>query len=185
MGYEIELKAWVDDWEAIETTLRSRCRFIRRFHKSDRYFRSPHADGRPASFRLREEDTRACVTFKTKTIRDGIEYNREREFMVDDSAAFVELVRRSGCEEYASKTKTGLEFRSDGMTIELTTVGSIGDFIEVEILESSDDPRAHARAARRIRQVLADTGISVHRIESRPYLALLSGEEISKDLSRA
>jgi len=185
MGYEIELKAWVDDWDAMETLLRARCEFVRRFRKSDRYFCPSNGDTRNSAFRLREEGERALVTFKQKQIRDGIEYNREREFHVDDSEAFIELVQRAGCSQFSAKTKVGMEFRADGMTIDLVTVETVGDFIEVEIIESSEDPRTHARAARRIRKFFAETGISVDRIESRPYLALISGQEIGENLTGA
>jgi predicted adenylyl cyclase CyaB len=184
MRYEIELKAWVEDWAALETRLRATCEFVREFRKSDRYFRSPAGAERDTSFRLRRDNGAAVVTFKEKRPRDGIEYNLEREFSVDDAETFLELVERIDCTEYASKIKTGLEFRSDGMTIELVRVDGLGSFLEIEIIEHTSDTVAHERAAMKIRTFLRTTGIDEDRIEARSYVDLLRGEKIGKDGTR-
>lgn len=181
MIYEIELKAWVEDWAALETMLRATCEFVREFRKSDRYFRSHAGTARDTSFRLRRDNSAAVVTFKEKRPRDGVEYNREREFSVDDAEAFLELVERINCTEYASKIKTGLEFRSDGMTIELVRVDGLGSFLEIEIIEPTSDTVAHERAAMKIRTFLRTTEIGQDRIEEKSYVALLRGEKVGKD----
>jgi predicted adenylyl cyclase CyaB len=178
--YEIELKAWVDDRDAVLTALNERCVFVRRFRKSDRYF---ELDGRrETSFMLLETDDSAVVAFKEKEVRDGVEYNREHEFGITGVDVFLALLERIGCEEYLNKVKTGLQFAVDGITVELVTVQSLGEFIEVEILEPGDNPHDHDRAARRIRQFLADIGVDDRRIESRSYGSLLRGDEVSEDL---
>ncbi len=185
MRYEVELKAWVAEWEAMEAKLRETCEFIREFHKSDRYFRNPVGAERDTSFRLRRDDDGAVVTFKEKRPRDGVEYNREREFSVDDADAFLELAERVGCIEYASKIKTGLEFQSDGMTIELVRVDGLGSFLEIEIIENTSDAAVHERAALKIRAFLGRTGISEDQIEERSYVDLLRGKKIGEDGSGA
>jgi len=181
VGYEIELKAWVDDWEAVEKHLRANCSFVREFRKSDRYFRSRTGPERDTWFRLRMDGGGAIVTFKEKRPRDGIEYNREREFTVDDGEAFLELVGRTDSEEYATKIKTGLEFRSEDMTVELARLEGLGSFLEIEIIAESGDEAVHARAAERIRGFLRATGISEKKIEAESYVNLLRRNEIRKD----
>ena len=181
MRYEVELKAWVADWDAIEARLRETCEFIREFHKSDRYFRSPVGVERDTSFRLRRDNDGAVVTFKEKRPRNGVEYNREREFSVDDAEAFLELVERVGCVEYALKIKTGLEFHSDGMTVELVRVEGLGAFLEIEIIENTSDAAVHEQAALKIRAFLGWTGISEDQIEERSYVDLLRGKKVGED----
>ncbi len=178
MRYEVELKAWVEDWDSLETRLRARCEFIREFQKSDRYFRSPVGTEQDTSFRLRRDNAGVAVTFKEKRPRNGVEYNREREFGIGDAEAFLELVERIGCVEYASKIKTGLEFRSDGMTVELVRVDGLGSFLEIEIIEDTSDAAVHEEAALKIRAFLGRTGISEDRIEERSYVSLLRGKKV-------
>ena len=181
MKYEVELKARVADWDAIEAKLRETCEFIREFQKSDRYFRSPVGTEQDTSFRLRRDNDGVVVTFKEKRPRNGVEYNREREFSVDDAEVFLELVERIGCVEYASKIKTGLEFRFDGMTVELVRIDGLGSFLEIEIIEHTLNTAVHEQAALRIRSFLRTTGISEDRIEERSYVSLLRGKKVGEN----
>ena len=181
MGYEIELKAWVSDRDTLEKWLRETCEFVRSFRKSDRYFRTRTGTTPDTAFRLRVDGDAAVVTFKDKRPRAGMEFNREREFAVDDARAFLELIARVDCVEYATKVKTGLEFRSGGMTVELTTVDGLGKFLEIEIIESSAETSVHEAAAQKIRAFLATTGISEEMIEPQSYVNLLRRNEVGED----
>jgi adenylate cyclase class 2 len=181
MNYEVELKAWVDDWESILAKLRELCLFIREFRKTDRYFSRAGAGDRSTSFRLRTDNGGATVTFKEKVYRDRMEFNREREFTVDDASAFAELVERAGCRQHARKTKEGYQFAYGGLTVELVRVSDVGEFVEIELMEESDDSAAHERAARRVRAFLETLGITEERIEGRSYMSLLGRNEVSKD----
>lgn len=191
MAYEIEMKAWVDDWEAVEAYLRRACTFEREFRKEDRYFLPPQAvDGEgsgdeagespgvnrrpePRYFRIRIDGTKAYVTFKEKETRHGMERNLEREFTVDDAAAFVHLMERVGCYEAFAKVKEGLHFADGGLTVELVHVEELGDFLEVEFVHADDDDELHERAAAQIRRFFADAGIPDDRVEAEPYMKLL------------
>lgn len=176
MGYEVEMKAWVDDWGAVEAHLRATCAFERGFEKSDRYFRCDGPSGPAAPgqvFRVRVDDGRATVTFKEKRIAAGVEFNREREFGVDDPDAFLELLGRVGCRQVFTKKKRGLHFHRDGLVIELCSVEDLGDFLEVEWLHEHDDETAHGEAATRIRELILGAGIPPERIEDRPYMKML------------
>lgn len=185
MAYEIEMKAWVDDWEALEATLRDRCTFERSFRKEDRYFASPDGEG---LFRVRSDGrradaaTRAYVTSKEKDVHDGMERNLEREFSVDDAEAFIDLVTSFGCRETFAKVKAGLRFTRDGLTVELARVEGLGDFLEVECVvedenaaerDAAGEAALHRDTAARIRAFFSELGVADARIESRPYMQLL------------
>jgi len=104
---------------------------------------------------------------------------------VDDAEAFLELVERIDCVEYAAKIKTGLEFQSDGMTVELVRLDGLGSFLEIEIIEHTSDSAVHEEAAQKIRSFLRSTGISEDRLEPQSYVDLLRGKEIGEDGSGA
>ncbi len=185
MAYEVEMKAWVDDWDAMEARLRGMCRFIRDFRKDDRYYlvnpepATEPGDGASGAgrsergFRVRVDAGRACVTFKRKERHRRAEINMEREFEVDDVEAFNELMRRIGLEPQFTKVKEGLEFEHDGLVIELVHVRELGDFLEVECVDERDDASAHQAAAQRIEGFFTRCGVDPERIETAPYMKLL------------
>ncbi|MFW5743550.1 MAG: CYTH domain-containing protein [Spirochaetota bacterium] len=188
MAYEIEMKAWVLDWEALEATLRDRCTFERLFRKEDRYFATPDGEGLvrvridaapgSAGRALGGGSCGAYVTSKEKHVHEGMERNLEREFGVDDAEAFIDLVTSFGCRETFAKTKAGLRFTRDGLTVELARVQGLGDFLEVECVVADDnaaegDAARHREAAARIRAFFSELGVPDERIEPRPYMQLL------------
>ena len=192
MAYEVEMKAWVDDWPRLEAYLRRTCTYIRRFRKSDRYFRAPSvrpsenataprgesAADRESSrshFRVRMDDSVAAVTFKDRSVRDDAEINLEREITVSDAAGFIELMERMGCEATYEKIKDGLHFTYDGLTVELVHVRELGDFLEVEFVDSDSETEeaAYASSASRIRAFIERAGIDASRIERQQYRIML------------
>ena len=177
MAYEVEMKAWVDDWPATEAYLRRTCRFRRSFRKEDRYFYAgPGEDADERRFRVRVDDERTCVTYKDRLVREDAEINVEREFTVDDAGAFLDLMMRAGSREAYAKSKEGLHFEHDGLTVELVRVAGLGDFLEVEYVHAEKNETVDAQAVARIRAFLADAGIPPGRVERRPYMELLRGE---------
>jgi hypothetical protein len=92
MAIEIELKAWVDDREAVEKRIEALAVFMADFEKDDVYW-LPYPDGgQPlAAVRVRQECVMsrdapagrlALVTYKAKEVRRGVEVNDEKEFAV-------------------------------------------------------------------------------------------------------
>jgi len=174
MAYEVEMKAWVDDWSTTEAYLRRTSSFRRSFRKQDRYFYvGPDDEAHERRFRVRVDDDRTSVTFKDRLSQEDAEINVEREFTVDDVDAFLELMRRAGGREAYAKLKEGLHFERDGLTVELVHVAGLGDFLEVEYVHAEADEDAHAAAVSLIRSFLSDAGIPPGRVERRPYMELL------------
>jgi len=189
MAYETEMKAWVDDWQAVELHLRERLEFNRAFTKRDRYYASPDAlaaqreDGedsrlssRPPSgptFRLRSDGDHCVVTFKAKSVRSGMEFNLEHEFSVDDGEAFHTFATHIGFSQDAQKVKHGLSFSDGDLHVELVEIEGLGAFLEVEFVHDDGDEELHAEAGSRIREVLRIAGIPDSRVEPRPYNQLL------------
>lgn len=178
MATEVEMKAWIDDPEALHRHFRDGCSEIRSFFKSDTYFVAPVPPaGRPGlppqEFRIRNDGGKLVCTFKEKEIVDGMETNREVEFTVSDEEAFCELAERVGCRVFVRKEKRGTLYSCDGLTVELSEVAGLGTFLEVEKVVQDDEPDAIARAQSGIRAFFTDLGITQEKIEPRPYNDIL------------
>ncbi|MCX7025490.1 MAG: class IV adenylate cyclase [Spirochaetes bacterium] len=172
---EVELKAWIDDPETVALRVASFANFVRSFEKADEYWHGSEwrLHRGQKGFRIRSDESRSIVTFKRKRTEAGIEINDEREFDVSDPAAFSEFALRIGCEPFYAKRKTGSAWDAQGVTIEITHVDGLGDFIEIERLVESDDSALIATAQGLIRTMLVRTGVPESSIEPRSYSELL------------
>ena len=170
--YEVEIKAWIDDLVRVEAVVTTFARFLESYEKRDVYYRSPSGD-RPREFRLRVQEGRGTVTFKEKSVRDGIELNRESEFGVSDATFFDRLMQEIGCVRFLEKVKRGRAYTFDGIRIEVGIVEHLGAFVEIEELVESDEPAVLEAARGRVRKVLDECGVEESRIEGRYYTDLL------------
>jgi adenylate cyclase class 2 len=181
MAVEIELKARVEDPEALRGRLSALAEFRFSFTREDRYWlpREPLPGLPPSGVRIRGEtrgDSPAetvRVTYKTKEVRDRIEINEEREFTVSDRAPLEELLRRLGLEPGAGKTKRGWCWSAGPLTAELSLVGGLGWFLELEILTEDRGEETLLRAREGLLSFLQRAGIGEDRIEERYYTELL------------
>ena len=204
MVTEIELKAHVENSEALKILLEEKAEYLYAFEKEDDYFFLDGAQGQfPSGVRVRSEKrtfsdgtekTAAFVTYKTKEVRDGIEINHEREFEINSpsccaSMEFKEFLIKAGFKPGISKKKNGWAFFNEGLTAELAEVEKLGWFLELEILTGEADA-GHLNAAGcsggnkteenflekkgRLLGFLDSLGLKKESIESRFYSQMLS-----------
>jgi adenylate cyclase class 2 len=183
MAIEVELKARIDDPEKTKAAVGSFARYVKDFDKQDAYWYS--FDGKKVAVRVRREtsgaESRNWVTFKTKTLRDIIEVNDEKEFSVSDEKPFEELLALFGMRVGIRKRKKGWAWTFEHITIELAEVEKLGWFAELEILLDENEDAAIADARSRLLAVLRKLEIPVEKIETRYYTELLrSLEELEK-----
>ena len=174
MSYEIEVKAWVTDPVELQKKLDQRATFLRHFDKHDVYFEGEATyHSQPVTVRIRQEDESSVCTFKERQTIDGVEHNREWEFSIGDADAMETLLHRLGLSERIRKRKSGVAYRFDELLLELSEVGGLGHFLEVELLvDSSADETTQANAKKRVQEVLTSFDIPDDRVESRPYMRL-------------
>jgi adenylate cyclase class 2 len=192
---EIELKAWVDEEDAVRRALDAAAEFIYRYTKEDTYYvpRDGAWGGTPRSgVRVRsellsgggggEETRRVTATWKSKELRSDIEVNTEHEFIVKEAAAgedargvFDVFLGMLGLVKSYTKTKRGFAYRAGEMSAELSFVEGLGWFLELEILRQTDDEAGVACARKKLLEFLAAAGVSKERIETRYYRELLTG----------
>ena len=192
MATEIELKAHIENHEALKSLLAEKAEYLSAFEKEDRYYFFPeHSKSFPSGVRVRrekrtlpdgKETSISCATYKRKEVRDGIEVNDEREFEAQPVEDFEEFLGRMGWKLGAAKKKRGWAFYRDGITAELVEVEGLGWFLELEIITVSYDdgistdkiPKVvFTEEKNRLLGFLDSLGISREAIESRFYSEML------------
>jgi adenylate cyclase class 2 len=188
MATEIELKAHVHDAGSLKKILFSRGIFERAYIKEDSYWVSP--EGKLLKeLRIRKDreiegeipkNERFIVTYKAKRLESGVEINDEREFLIDNTEAFEELLRRLGFKPGIRKRKEGWAFRFPGtaaaeipVTAELSELEGLGWFIELEIIAEDESRETVDTGRKRLLSLLESLGSGEDQIEDRYYSDML------------
>ena len=195
MVTEIELKAHVQNSEALKLLLQKNAIFLFFFEKNDNYWiqTTPYVTKNPplapfsSGLRIRRErrtlpdgtiESLSLATYKIKEVRDGVEINEEREFAVDPASGFEEFLIHMGFVSGISKQKRGCAFSREGISAELLEVKGLGWFLELEIIiedikAGNKREEAAAQAKKRLLAFLDSLGIEREAIESRFYSEML------------
>jgi len=174
MAYEIEMKAWVQNPEALKSRLEKRAQGIQPYHKRDTYYLAPvKVDGKRHQFRIRYTDDNVYLTLKDKEIKDGMEYNKEREIPLTYPADIEELIRRTGCTVRVAKEKKGIAYTMEHLTCELAEVVGLGWFLEIEKLVEGDSEKEKTSADGEIRTMFKKLEVPETDIETRYYTDML------------
>ncbi len=176
MNTEIEMKAWVDDFDLMDSRLREcGAEFKRDYSKSDRYLHQYQDGEYTQEVRIRFDGSEAVVTQKQKTVENGLESNVEREFSVSHAENFLHLLETSGYRYFIDKVKIGRAYIMDDFLIELSRIEDLGVFIEIEkVFEGPVAPQIVKQTEARIRKCLAILGISDSAIEQKAYTRMLA-----------
>lgn len=182
MATEVEVKAWLADYDAARARVEAEAPLVREVTTRDLYYASAKKPAHAVDlasdpvFRLRNEgdDDAWIVTVKSRSIDDGVEANREVEFRVDDVAAFREFAQHVGFRPFIVKRKQSRRYAVGRATVELNRVDPLGDFMEIEILLEDDAPREEVKEAEKeVRGLLGRFGVPESKIEPRMYIDLL------------
>ncbi|MCL2834854.1 MAG: class IV adenylate cyclase [Treponema sp.] len=184
MPREIELKAKIQNSEAIKTKAARFAPFCGTFEKEDAYWhQNVPQENSGYGVRVRREiytdasgktEHKNYVTWKTKEVRDGVEFNDEKEFEISPVPVFAEFLKSLKFTQTISKTKKGAAYKKENLTIEITEVKNLGWFTELEILLPDNQVNDEAAAKEKLLFILDELGVKRDAIESRPYTQLLS-----------
>lgn len=172
---EVELKAWLSEPETVEKNIEVFAEFFRDFIKQDQYWMGPVCEntGVKKGCRIRQDESRMTVTYKSKQIRNSMEINQEFEFDVSDLANFTGLLKRLKCELDYTKRKTGKAWKYKDYLIEVFELETLGWFIEIETVLDSDNKDEIRAAQEGLKKILGMAGVPLNSIESRTYSELL------------
>ena len=206
MAVEIEIKAWVDDTEALERRVDKIADFVGTEIKEDIYYHfyplNKPGHGRskvetqgedeteaqdededvpnnekPLAFRLRKSGETSILTWKKKFVSEDMEQNIEREFTLSDYETAKDFIAYLGAWEFIRKRKRCRVYKKGELQIELNHVVSLGDFIEIEKIVPDTKTEEIEQARRDVRSLLEELGIESEKIEKRFYTDLL--QEVS------
>jgi adenylate cyclase class 2 len=193
---EIELKAHVENSEALRILLTEKAEYSFAFEKEDVYWQQKQrtltgASGSlPLRFRLRREkrilpdgteELMSLMTFKKKEVRAGIEINDEKEFEIacvqgEINSSFEEFLALAGLEPGFAKKKKGWAFQWNRINAELLEVKGLGWFLELEIMAKKEHEENLEIARDELLSFLDNLGLAREKIESRFYSEMLKGE---------
>ncbi|MDR3192922.1 MAG: class IV adenylate cyclase [Treponema sp.] len=210
MGLEIELKAWVEDPEALKKSLDTWGEHEKAYEKSDTYWLPagkpalgpgneapsgefpPRGKIPPSGIRVRREQSagrdgksseRTLITYKIRELAGEVEVNEEREFEVKDESAFEDLLVLLNLEPRIRKKKKGWAWNCGGsppVLAELSHVENLGWFIELEIISGKADGEIVKGERERLLALLDKLGIPRDRIETRPYTLMLKERSVKE-----
>ena len=189
--YEIELKAHIYNRKETIKILNTFAKYVGFFQKHDSYYKLQKQNSNDfISVRIRKElskqeqniSEKIYLTYKQKELKntsDGtkIEVNNEKECELSNSETVISILLDTGFYEYLSKSKTVEKFTYQTpfgiATIEICTIPPIGDFIEIEILNDSNNESNVDNIRKEILSILEKCNIPQSQIEEKFYSQLL------------
>lgn len=189
--YEIELKAHIYNRKETIKILNTFANYVGFFQKHDSYYKLQKQNSNDfISVRIRKElskqeqniSEKIYLTYKQKELKntsDGtkIEVNNEKECELSNSETVISILLDTGFYEYLSKSKTVEKFTYQTpfgiATIEICTIPPIGDFIEIEILNDSNNESNVDNIRKEILSILEKCNIPQSQIEEKFYSQLL------------
>ncbi|WP_300370003.1 class IV adenylate cyclase [Brachyspira sp.] len=176
---EIEIKAYIKDFESILNFLKNNAKFKKKYFKKDIYYAKEISikEGNIKTsdcIRLRTEHGGYTFCTKERTLIEGVEVNEEIEVKVSKKKArFIInfLSKLQKYKEYVRKEKKGYAFIYKNALVEISKIKNLGDFIEIEFLNSEETVENQVH---KLKSILKELGIDENSIETKPYIELLS-----------
>lgn len=171
--FEVEAKVWIKKpkhWQELTQKIEKNAVFEREILKEDLYFAKKGED--QTLFRLRICDGRTYeICVKNKKIQNGVEFNAEETFQIDNLEAFLSLTKQLELEVFLRKKKKSRIYKQGKITLEMNTVKGLGNFLEIECLCQSSKKMSLAKA--KILAIFLSYGFEIHDFEPRTYRELL------------
>jgi len=187
MAYEFELKAKLDNHEAVKDLLFRLGEYYQSYKRLDTYWIK---DEKTPLIRLRREsgDNAAgtpyqsnTISFKRKEISGCMEVNHEQEFTVSNADCFEDMLVCLGLNIANNNEKHGwawiipdCEDRYSPIIAEISLVAGLGWFLELEIITATCSEETAEESRKRLYSLLELLNIPLSHIETRPYTVLLS-----------
>lgn len=136
--------------------------------KEDIYYEHPVPH---LTLRLRQTNKKSQFQVKYRSVKQGIEVNREWEWGLKRPLVFKKLLKKAGLKPYIRKVKKTDLFVWKKMNIELNWVKGLGYFLEIEKLVKNE--KSSPKAIQDVKEIFKALGFSKRPLEEKPYLQLL------------
>ncbi len=179
---EVEVKCRVVDKKSLLDILHKKARYKRKYFKKDFYYSTAKNNDDfdiDRCIRLRLDRGSYTFTSKSRIIENGIEFNDERNLSVTrhKSKVIVNFIKDIlNMSLYVLKEKKGKAFVYKNTLIEVSTIKGLGDFVEFEIIDSSDNLDATEKIEF-LKDLINEFGISESDIETKTYIEMIKAAE--------
>ena len=176
---EIEIKAYIKDFDSVLNFLKDNAKFKKKYFKKDIYYAKEESIKKENiktsdCIRLRIEHGGYTFCTKERTLIDGVEVNEEIEVKVSKKKArFIInfLSKLQKYKEFVKKEKKGYAFIYKNALVEISKIKNLDNFIEIEFLNSNETVENQIL---QLKSILNEIGIDENCIETEPYINLLS-----------
>ena len=173
---EVEIKAHAKDYLAVKAEIEKQYGKGMDVKKVDHYFRRPGEIKQ--ALRVRENNDHLEFTAKknskSKEGENNLEY--EVELSLDQLDSSLMFFRALGYEDYFIKRKSGFEWNTGSVHVELLDVNDLGWFLEMEALLPFDsDDNDVAKANKELHRLLKEFLLSEDDIEMKSYRFMILG----------
>ena len=177
MGMEVEVKAYAKDLDKIEAKIRSMgAEPTWEGEQVDTYYNHPERDFAKTdeALRIRKEKDRNSLTYKGPKVDKLSKTREEIQFSMEDPEAAGKVLVKLGFSEVGVVKKHRKKFKLGELKISLDRVEGLGDFVEVEALDTNISEQDVSKTRDRIIVIMDELGLE--KRERTSYLELLYPE---------
>jgi adenylate cyclase class 2 len=177
MGMEVEVKAYAGDLKEVETRIREMgAEPTWEGDQVDTYYNHPERDFAKTdeALRIRMEKDRNSITYKGPKLDELSKTREEIQFSMQDPEAAGKILVKLGFSEVGVVKKHRKKFKLGGLKISLDSVEGLGEFVEIEALDTNISGQDVSEVRDRIIAIL--DGLGLTKRERTSYLELLYPE---------
>ena len=177
MGLEVEVKAYAGDLKEIETKILGMgAEPTWEGDQVDTYYNHPERDFAKTdeALRIRKEKGRNSLTYKGPKVDDLSKTREEIQFSIEDPEAAGKVLVKLGFSEAGVVKKHRRKFKLGNLKISLDRVEGLGEFVEIEALDTNISEQDVSKTRDRIIAIMDELGLE--KRERTSYLELLYPE---------
>jgi adenylate cyclase class 2 len=177
MAMEVEVKAYAGDLKEIEIKILGMgAEPTWEGEQADTYYNHPERDFAKTdeALRIRKEKDRNALTYKGPKLDELSKTREEIQFSIENAEAAGNVLEKLGFSEAGTVKKYRKKFKLGEMKISLDKVEGLGDFVEIEALDSNISEQDVSKTRDRIIVIMDELGLE--KRERTSYLELLYPE---------
>ena len=177
MGMEVEVKAYAEDLKEVEARIREMgAELTWEGEQVDTYYNHPERDFAKTdeALRIRNEKSDSFLTYKGPKVDELSKTREEIQFSIENAEAAGKVLVKLGFSTAGIVKKYRKKFKLQDLKISLDRVDGLGDFVEVEALDTNRSEHEVSKTRDRIIAIMDELGLE--KRERTSYLELLYTE---------
>jgi len=166
---EIELRASVDDPDAVRNVLATQAEHKATSNEHDFYLRHESDKERSLILRIRRKENGSLLTFKGKALGDDTAWP-DVDIPLTNSDSLQQLLLGSGYVKVVEIKKRRSSYRLEDFEINVDEIENLGTFVEIE---GRGDEEGREKIEEKIASLLSSLGIQNENIIRKGYVALM------------